>query len=46
LSVRDQGSLGLDLARRIEFDEIVDPRCVERERPSVGVGMEALTLRH
>ncbi|MGW1211868.1 hypothetical protein ACWD5F_19810 [Streptomyces sp. NPDC002499] len=26
------GSFGLDLTWRVEFDEIVDPRCVEMEK--------------
>lgn len=30
------GSFGLDLMWRIEFDEIVDPRCVEMQRRSAG----------
>ncbi|MER7983084.1 hypothetical protein [Streptomyces sp. NPDC095817] len=36
------GSLGLDLTWRVEF-EIVDPRCVEMERPA-DAGMDTLTL--
>ncbi|GGU01464.1 hypothetical protein GCM10010272_53120 [Streptomyces lateritius] len=38
------GSFGLDLKWRVEFDEIVDPRCVEMERQSAGKGMDTLTL--
>jgi hypothetical protein len=38
------GSFGLDLTWRIEFDEIVDPRCVEMERRSADDGMDTLTL--
>ncbi|MGW4949739.1 hypothetical protein [Streptomyces parvulus] len=38
------GSFGLDLTWRIEFDEIVDPRCVEMERRSADAGMDTLTL--
>jgi hypothetical protein len=38
------GSLGLDLKWRVEFDEIVDPRCVEMERQSADGGMDTLTL--
>ncbi|MFJ4332567.1 MULTISPECIES: hypothetical protein [unclassified Streptomyces] len=38
------GSFGLDLTWRIEFAEIVDPRCVEMERRSADVGMDTLTL--
>jgi hypothetical protein len=38
------GSFGLDLTWRVEFDEIVDPRCVELERLSAGEGMDTLTL--
>ncbi|MFB7368631.1 hypothetical protein ACFC0D_02090 [Streptomyces sp. NPDC056222] len=38
------GSFGLDLTWRVEFDEIVDPRCVEMERQSAGAGMDTLTL--
>lgn len=38
------GSFGLDLTWRVEFDEIVDPRCVEMERRSADVGMDTLTL--
>ncbi|MFJ8055737.1 hypothetical protein [Streptomyces sp. NPDC096142] len=38
------GSFGLDLTWRVECDEIVDPRCLEIERRSAGVGMDALTL--
>lgn len=38
------GSFGLDLTWRVEFDEIVDPRCVEMERWSADVGMDTLTL--
>ncbi|MEW2073153.1 hypothetical protein AB0941_05890 [Streptomyces sp. NPDC013433] len=38
------GSFGLDLTWRVEFDEIVDPRCVEVERRSAGAGMDTLTL--
>lgn len=38
------GSFGLDLQWRVEFDEIVDPRCVEMERQSADGGMDTLTL--
>ncbi|MFF4831780.1 hypothetical protein [Streptomyces sp. NPDC001315] len=38
------GSFGLDLTWRVECDEIVDPRCLEIERRSAGVGMDTLTL--
>ncbi|GAA3499887.1 hypothetical protein GCM10019016_069920 [Streptomyces prasinosporus] len=38
------GSFGLDLTWRVEFDEIVDPRCVEMGRRSAGAGMDMLTL--
>lgn len=38
------GSFGLGLMWRVEFDEIVDPRCVEMERRSADVGMDTLTL--
>ncbi|MFF7041140.1 hypothetical protein ACIP4T_07520 [Streptomyces massasporeus] len=38
------GSFGLDLTWRVEFDEIVDPRCVEIERRSAEAGMDTLTL--
>lgn len=38
------GSFGLDLTWRVEFDEVVDPRCVEMERLSAGEGMDTLTL--
>ncbi|WP_437039935.1 hypothetical protein [Streptomyces sp. enrichment culture] len=38
------GSFGLDLTWRIEFDEIVGPRCVELKRRSAGTGMDTLTL--
>ncbi|WP_405927225.1 hypothetical protein [Streptomyces sp. NBC_00035] len=38
------GSFGLDLTWRVEFDEVVDPRCVEMARLSAGEGMDALTL--
>jgi len=38
------GSFGLDLNWRIEFDEIVDPRCVEMKRRSADAGMDTLTL--
>lgn len=38
------GSFGLDLTWRVEFDEIVDPRCVELERRSADSGMDTLTL--
>ncbi|MFF3757697.1 hypothetical protein [Streptomyces sp. NPDC002185] len=38
------GSFGLDLTWRVEFDEIVDPRCVEMERRSADGGMDTLTL--
>ncbi|MFH0180624.1 hypothetical protein ACIA6D_42870 [Streptomyces cacaoi] len=37
------GSFGLDLKWRVEFDEFVDPRCVEMERRSAA-GMDTLTL--
>ncbi|MFJ7305294.1 hypothetical protein [Streptomyces sp. NPDC099088] len=37
------GSFGLDLTWRVEFDEIVDPRCVEMERRA-DAGMDTLTL--
>ncbi|MFI5998386.1 hypothetical protein ACIBAC_41875 [Streptomyces sp. NPDC051362] len=38
------GSFGLDLTWRVEFDEIVDPRCVEMRKKSADAGMETLTL--
>ncbi|MFJ4633675.1 hypothetical protein [Streptomyces sp. NPDC088847] len=38
------GSFGLDLRWRVEFDEIVDPRCVEMERRSADAGTDTLTL--
>jgi len=38
------GSFGLDLTRHIQCAEIVDPRCVERERRSADAGMDTLTL--
>ncbi|NYV75749.1 hypothetical protein HW445_15730 [Streptomyces sp. UH6] len=38
------GSFGLDLTWRVEFDEIVDPRCVEMEKRSADAGMDTLTL--
>ncbi|MDQ0596384.1 hypothetical protein QF037_000729 [Streptomyces canus] len=38
------GSFGLDLTWRVEFDEIVDPRCAELERLSAIGGMDTLTL--
>lgn len=38
------GSFGLDLTWRVEFDEIVDPRCVEMKRRSADAGMDTLTL--
>ncbi|MFD3780759.1 hypothetical protein [Streptomyces sp. NPDC058612] len=38
------GSFGLDLTWRVEFDEIVDPRCVEMERRSADAGIDTLTL--
>ena len=38
------GSFGLDLTWRVEFDEIVDPRCVEIRRRSADAGMDTLTL--
>ncbi|MFF4981123.1 hypothetical protein ACFY3O_13840 [Streptomyces sp. NPDC001046] len=38
------GSFGLDLTWRVEFDEIVDPRCAEMERQSADAGMDTLTL--
>ncbi|KAB1977599.1 hypothetical protein F8144_41550 [Streptomyces triticiradicis] len=38
------GSFGLDLTWRIEFDEVVDPRCAEMERLSADEGMDTLTL--
>ncbi|MER5864284.1 hypothetical protein [Kitasatospora sp. NPDC002040] len=38
------GSFGLGLRWRVEFDEIVDPRCVEMERKSADGGMDTLTL--
>ncbi|MFJ8009948.1 hypothetical protein [Streptomyces fagopyri] len=38
------GSFGLDLTWRLEFDEIVDPRCVEMGRRSADAGMDTLTL--
>ncbi|MFJ4785806.1 hypothetical protein [Streptomyces sp. NPDC088794] len=38
------GSFGLELTWRVEFDEIVDPRCVEMERLSADEGIDTLTL--
>ncbi|MFD3937383.1 hypothetical protein ACFWSF_21625 [Streptomyces sp. NPDC058611] len=38
------GSLGLNLTWRVEFDEIVDPRCAEMESRSADAGMDTLTL--
>ncbi|MFD9934159.1 hypothetical protein ACFWZ6_13630 [Streptomyces massasporeus] len=38
------GSFGVDLTWRVEFYEIVDPRCVEIERRSAESGMDTLTL--
>lgn len=38
------GSFGLDLTWHVEFDEIVDPRCVEMERRSADAGMDTLIL--
>lgn len=38
------GSFGLHLTRHIQCAEIVDPRCVERERRSADAGMDTLTL--
>ncbi|MEV6655283.1 hypothetical protein [Streptomyces sp. NPDC051219] len=38
------GSFGLGLTWRVEFDEIVDPRCVEMERRSADAGMDTLRL--
>ncbi|MFD7935353.1 hypothetical protein ACFV4T_12620 [Streptomyces sp. NPDC059755] len=38
------GSFGLDLKWRVEFDEVVDPRCVEMERRSADASMDTLTL--
>ncbi|RZU36659.1 hypothetical protein EV284_4155 [Streptomyces sp. BK022] len=38
------GSFGLDLTWRIEFDEVVDPRCAEMARRSADGGMGTLTL--
>ncbi|MFJ4596801.1 MULTISPECIES: hypothetical protein [unclassified Kitasatospora] len=38
------GSFGLDLKWRVEFDEIVDPRCAEMERRSADGGVDTLTL--
>lgn len=38
------GSFGLDLTWHVEFDEIVDPRCVEMQRRSAEAGMDTLTL--
>ncbi|MFJ7264531.1 hypothetical protein ACIQV2_30750 [Streptomyces globosus] len=38
------GSFGLDLTWRVEFDEIVDPRCVEMKKRSADSGMDTLTL--
>ncbi|MFF4845821.1 hypothetical protein [Streptomyces collinus] len=38
------GSFSLDLTWRIEFEEIVDPRCVDMERRSADTGMDTLTL--
>ncbi|MEV5902855.1 hypothetical protein [Streptomyces sp. NPDC052127] len=38
------GSFGLDLTWRVEFDESVDPRCVELKARSTDAGMDTLTL--
>jgi hypothetical protein len=38
------GSFGLDLTWRVEFDEIVDPRCVEMASRPADAGMDTLTL--
>ncbi|KPI23619.1 hypothetical protein OV320_0566 [Actinobacteria bacterium OV320] len=38
------GSFGLDLKWRVEFDEVVDPRCAEMERRSADASMDTLTL--
>ncbi|WP_234018796.1 MULTISPECIES: hypothetical protein [unclassified Streptomyces] len=38
------GSFGLDVTWRVQFDEIVDPRCVEMARRSADAGMDTLTL--
>ncbi|MFE1271771.1 hypothetical protein [Streptomyces sp. NPDC058758] len=38
------GGFGLDLTWRVVLDEIVDPRCAERERRSAESGMGTLTL--
>jgi hypothetical protein len=38
------GSFRWDLKSRVEFDQIVDPRCVEMERRFARVGMDTLTL--
>ncbi|MER7112992.1 hypothetical protein ABT332_00735 [Saccharomonospora azurea] len=38
------GSFGLGLTWRVEFDGIVDSRCVEMERRSADGGMDTLTL--
>ncbi|MFG2504637.1 hypothetical protein ACGFOW_03950 [Streptomyces rubiginosohelvolus] len=38
------GSFGLDLTWRVEFDEIVDPRCVEMGKKPADAGMDTLTL--
>ncbi|MET9119383.1 hypothetical protein ABZX38_35040 [Streptomyces longwoodensis] len=38
------GSFGVDLTWRVEFDEVVDPRCVEMASRSADAGMDTLTL--
>jgi hypothetical protein len=38
------GSFGLDLKWRVDFDEIVDPRCAEIKRRSADAGMDTSTL--
>ncbi|MGI3224171.1 hypothetical protein ACRJ4B_09740 [Streptomyces sp. GTA36] len=38
------GSFGLGLTWRVEFDEIVDPRCVEMASRFADAGMDTLTL--
>jgi hypothetical protein len=38
------GGFGLGLRWRVEFDEVVDPRCAEIGRRSAGGGMDTLTL--
>ncbi|WP_234018166.1 MULTISPECIES: hypothetical protein [unclassified Streptomyces] len=38
------GSFGLGVTWRVEFDELVDPRCAEMERWSADGGMDTLTL--